>query len=141
MSQAFPCKPWWRLTSAESRIRDVCAQRCLLNKKQRCLLSSRPADTGIQRRLREAGNEIADEADIIGRHGLPNRIPVPAGRHTKIHSGKGYIQNGGVGSGHYNNAFHRLIVGKNGNGPGHKNVTKEHVLEIREFLVRQFGLQ
>ena len=93
---------------------------------------------GIQRRLREAGNLAADSRDVIGKPGLPNRIPVERGLHRHIHSGKGYVGKGkdGVGGGHYNNAFHRLIKGQ-GN---YRNITPEQLVEIRDFLVRWFGL-
>nr|MBC8355320.1 hypothetical protein [Planctomycetota bacterium] len=93
---------------------------------------------GIQRRLREAGNAAADSRDVIGRAGLPNRMPVERGLHRQIHSGKGYVGKGtdGVGGGHYNNAFDRLIKGQG----GYENVTPAQLVEMRDFLVRWFDL-
>jgi hypothetical protein len=90
----------------------------------------------IQRRLAEAGSAAASSANVIGRAGLPNRISVEAGLHRLIHSGKGYIQLGGIGGGHYNNAFHNLIL-KNG---GYKNISADDVVHIRNILVNWFKL-
>jgi len=93
---------------------------------------------GIQKRLREFGNDAATDLDIIGRRGLPNRRAVPRETHWKLHSGKGYTGKGktGIGGGHYNNAFHRMIE-RRGDYDG---VSKQDLLEIRGFLVRWFEL-
>jgi hypothetical protein len=53
-----------------------------------------------------------------------------------IHAGTGYIQNGGIGGGHYNNAFHELIR-KNGD---YDRVTAEDLVRMRDLLVRIFDI-
>lgn len=92
---------------------------------------------GIQRRLRDANNPAGAHPDIIGRPNLPNRKPWPRDVHQAAHSGRGYTGKDadGIGGGHYNNAFHRMIESRG----GYEIVSKEEVLEIRGFLERWFG--
>ncbi len=74
--------------------------------------------------------KIRNHPDIIGRKGLPNRKEVEAGEHLgKIH--KGY--RGGA----YNKRFEEEIL-KRG---GYENVTVEDILEIRDMLVKEFGIK
>ena len=92
----------------------------------------------IQSKLRDAGNSAASHPDIIGRAGLPNRKRIDPALHAKIHGGKGYVGTGktGIKGGHYNNAFDRMIESHG----GYSTVSKETILEIRDFLVRWFGI-
>jgi len=91
----------------------------------------------IQRRLSDAGNAAAQSSNVIGRAGLPNRIPVDTALHrTVVHGGRGFLQSGGIRGGNYNNAFHSLIQ-RNG---GYANVSEADVLRIRDILVSWFKL-
>jgi hypothetical protein len=90
----------------------------------------------IQRRLAASGNPAALSRNVIGRPGLPNRIALDQLQHRAIHGGQGYVQNGGIGGGHYNNAFHDLILRRGGYG----RVSEDDILHIRDILVNWFAL-
>jgi dUTPase len=74
--------------------------------------------------------KIRNHPDIIGRKGLPNRKEVEAGEHLGIIH-KGY--RGGA----YNKRFEEEIL-KRG---GYESVTVDDILEIRDMLVKEFGIK
>ncbi len=78
------------------------------------------------------------DPDIRGRAGLPNRRPVETERHRgEVHDRSGISpKKTGISGGKYNLRFQEEIE-KLG---GYKKVTKEQVLEIRDRLVKEFGL-
>ena len=90
----------------------------------------------IQRRLAANGNPAALSRNVIGRPGLPNRIPLPASIHRSVHGGTGYLSKGGIGGGHYNNLFDQLIL-RNG---GYRVIHEADILRIRDILVDWFAL-
>ena len=81
---------------------------------------------------------LREHPDIRGSPGLPNRRPVEADRHIgEVHDKTGISPKAtGISGGKYNLRFHQEID-KLG---GYKHVSKEQVLEIRERLVKEFGL-
>jgi hypothetical protein len=74
----------------------------------------------IQKRLPPS---IRNHPDIKGRPGNPNIKDIPTSRHKEIHP-------------RYNERFEEEIM-KRG---GYNNVTVQDVLDIRDQLVREFGL-
>ena len=80
----------------------------------------------IQKRLPE---NVRKHPDVVGRKGLPNRKPVPYEKHRDIHRGPG----GGV----YNDRFDEEIVKEAG---VYGNVTAQQIINIRDRLVKEFGL-
>jgi hypothetical protein len=89
----------------------------------------------IQGKLPE---HLQNDQDIIGRKGLPNRIPVEAEKHLReVHDKTGINpKESGIYGGKYNKRFHDEIIERG----GYKDITKEDILEIRDLLVKEFGL-
>ena len=71
---------------------------------------------------------MRNDPDIRGRKGLPNRKKVRYKKHRKIHEGPG--------GGEYNERFKEEIEKKG----GFDKVKKKDILEIRDKLVKEFGL-
>jgi len=89
----------------------------------------------IQKKLPK---HLQKDPDIIGRRGLPNRRPVDPNRHIKeIHNKTGIsTKETGIHGGAYNKRFDDEIE-KRG---GYHKMTKKKVLEIRDMLVKEFGI-
>jgi hypothetical protein len=81
---------------------------------------------------------LQTEPDIVGRRGLPNRKEVEAGKHLgEVHDKTGISpKETGIYGGKYNLRFQEEIMKRGGYG----NVTKDQILEIRDLLVKEFGL-
>ncbi len=72
--------------------------------------------------------EVAKHKDVVGRKGLPNKKSIPYKKHREIHKG--------AGGGKYNQRFDQEIK-KRG---GYQNVSPKDVTNIRDKLVKEFGL-
>ncbi|HKA53963.1 MAG TPA: hypothetical protein VKJ47_09915 [Candidatus Binatia bacterium] len=81
---------------------------------------------------------LQNDADIIGRPGLPNRRPVEPSKHIgEVHDKSGISpKETGIYGGRYNLRFHEEIM-KRG---GYDTITGKQLLEIRDMLVKEFDL-
>jgi hypothetical protein len=88
----------------------------------------------IQKKLPE---HLQNDPDIIGRPGLPNRRMVDADHHMNVvHDKRGIsTKKTGIYGGKYNLRFDEEIK-----KIGYDIITKQQILDIRDLLVKEFGL-
>jgi len=107
----------------------------LTHNSPRCRVKHHTIPSEIQDKLPE---HLRNDPDIVGRRGLPNKKPVDADKHAyEIHDRTGISPTAtGIYGGKYNLRFQEEIM-KRG---GYESITKQQLLEIRDLLVKEFGI-